>query len=42
MEKERLVVRDFGPITDLDIEFCPLTFFVGTQERKYYKVVAIV
>lgn len=31
MEKERLVVRNFGPITNLDIEFRPLTLFIGNQ-----------
>ena len=31
MTKERLVVRNFGPITDLDIEIRPLTLFIGTQ-----------
>ena len=31
MEKERLVVRNFGPISNLDIEFRPLTLFIGTQ-----------
>ena len=31
MGKERLVVRNFGPITDLDIEIRPLTLFIGTQ-----------
>lgn len=29
--EERLIVRNFGPITDLDIEFRPLTIFIGTQ-----------
>ena len=31
MEKERLVVKNFGPITNLDIEIRPLTLFIGTQ-----------
>jgi predicted ATPase len=31
MGKERLVVRNFGSITDLDIEIRPLTLFIGTQ-----------
>ncbi|MBO5625865.1 MAG: AAA family ATPase [Prevotella sp.] len=31
MEKERLVVRNFGPITNLDIEFRQLTLFIGDQ-----------
>ena len=29
--KEKLVVRNFGPITNLDIEIRPLTLFIGTQ-----------
>lgn len=28
---ERLIVRNFGPITNLDIEIRPLTLFIGTQ-----------
>lgn len=28
---ERLVVRNFGPITDMDIVIRPLTMFIGTQ-----------
>ena len=31
MYSERLVVRNFGPITNLDIEIRPLTLFIGTQ-----------
>ena len=31
MKKERLMVRNFGPITDLDIEIRPFTLFIGTQ-----------
>lgn len=31
MYGERLVVRDFGPITNLDIEFRRLTLFIGDQ-----------
>ena len=31
MYSERLIVRNFGPITDLDIEIRPLTLFIGTQ-----------
>lgn len=31
MTRERLVVKNFGPITDLDIEIRPLTIFIGTQ-----------
>ena len=31
METERLVVRNFGPITNLDIEFRRLTLFIGDQ-----------
>lgn len=31
MEKERLIVQNFGPISYLDIEILPLTIFVGTQ-----------
>ena len=31
MIRERLSVRNFGPITDLDIEIRPLTLFIGTQ-----------
>lgn len=31
MEKERLVVKNFGPITNLDIEIRPFTLFIGTQ-----------
>lgn len=31
MKKERLIVRNFGPITNLDIEIRPLTLFIGTQ-----------
>ena len=31
MLKERLVVRNFGPITKLDIEIRPFTLFIGTQ-----------
>lgn len=31
MTKERLIVKNFGPITDLDIEIRPLTIFIGTQ-----------
>lgn len=31
METERLVVRNFGPITNLDIEIRPFTLFIGTQ-----------
>lgn len=31
MVKERLIVRNFGPITNLDIEIRPLTLFIGTQ-----------
>ena len=31
MDKERLVVRNFGPITNLDIEFRKLTLFIGDQ-----------
>ena len=31
MTRERLVVKNFGPITDLDIEIRPLTLFIGTQ-----------
>ena len=29
--KERLVIRNFGPISHLDIEIRPLTLFIGTQ-----------
>ena len=29
--KERLIVRDFGPVRNLDIEIRPLTLFIGTQ-----------
>lgn len=28
---ERLVVRNFGPVSNLDIEIRPLTLFIGTQ-----------
>ena len=31
MYRERLVVRNFGPITNLDIEFRKLTLFIGDQ-----------
>lgn len=31
MGKEQLVVRNFGPITNLDIEIRPFTLFIGTQ-----------
>lgn len=31
MYSERLVVRNFGPITNLDIEFRKLTLFIGDQ-----------
>lgn len=31
MGKERLVVRNFGPITNLNIEIRPFTLFIGTQ-----------
>jgi predicted ATPase len=31
MYSERLIVRNFGPITNLDIEIRPLTLFIGTQ-----------
>lgn len=31
MPKERLVIKNFGPITELDIEIRPLTLFIGTQ-----------
>lgn len=31
MARERLSVRNFGPITDLDIEIRPFTLFIGTQ-----------
>ena len=31
MYSERLVVRNFGPITNLDIEFRRLTLFIGDQ-----------
>lgn len=31
MGRERLVVRNFGPITNLDIEVRPFTLFIGTQ-----------
>lgn len=31
MMKERLVVRNFGPITNLEIDIRPLTLFIGTQ-----------
>lgn len=30
-QKERLIVRNFGPISNLDIEIRPLTLFIGTQ-----------
>lgn len=30
-QKERLIVKDFGPISNLDIEIRPLTLFIGTQ-----------
>ena len=30
-QKERLIVRNFGPIDNLDIEIRPLTLFIGTQ-----------
>lgn len=30
-KKERLIVRNFGPITNLDIEIRPFTLFIGTQ-----------
>ena len=30
-QKERLIVRNFGPISSLDIEIRPLTLFIGTQ-----------
>ena len=29
--KERLIVKNFGPISNLDIETRPLTLFIGTQ-----------
>lgn len=31
MARERLSVRNFGPIADLDIEIRPFTLFIGTQ-----------
>ena len=31
MYSERLIVRNFGPITNLDIEFRRLTLFIGDQ-----------
>lgn len=31
MIKERLIVKNFGPITNLDIEIRPFTLFIGTQ-----------
>lgn len=31
MARERLSARNFGPITDLDIEIRPFTLFIGTQ-----------
>ena len=30
-QKERLIVKNFGPISNLDIEIRPLTLFIGTQ-----------
>ena len=30
-QKERLIVRNFGPVSNLDIEIRPLTLFIGTQ-----------
>ncbi|MDO4201868.1 MAG: AAA family ATPase [Bacteroidales bacterium] len=29
--KEKLIVRNFGPISKIDIEIRPLTLFIGTQ-----------
>jgi len=29
--KERLIVKNFGPVSNLDIEIRPLTLFIGTQ-----------
>lgn len=31
MERERLIVKNFGPISNLDIEIFPFTVFIGTQ-----------
>lgn len=31
MNKERLIVRNFGPIANLEIEIRPFTLFIGTQ-----------
>ena len=30
-QEERLIVRNFGPVNNLDIEIRPLTLFIGTQ-----------